>query len=78
MVPAMEKREDTAIRIEKLEFLVAHLQKSFDELNMVVFTQQREIDQLRRAANRMEEGYRGLLEADRAPRSLTDDRPPHY
>ena len=42
----MEKREDPAIRIEKLEFLVAHLQKSFDELNMVLFTQQRERDSI--------------------------------
>jgi hypothetical protein len=60
MVPAMEKREDPAIRIEKLEFLVAHLQKSFDELNMVVFTQQRELDQLRRVGQSHGRGVSGL------------------
>ncbi len=65
-------------RITHLEVVIAHLQQSFDELNKVVFQQQRELDQLRRLASRLEDGYRGLLEAERTPRMLSDEKPPHY
>jgi len=65
-------------RITHLEIVIAHLQQAFDELNKVVFQQQRELDQLRRLASRLEDGYRGLLEAERTPRMLSDEKPPHY
>ncbi len=65
-------------RIEHLEFLVAHLQKLYDDLNKVVYDQQRTIEVLRNRTSQLDQSYQTLLEADRVPRSLGDDRPPHY
>ncbi len=70
--------KSTDQRVEHLEFLVAHLQKLYDDLNKVVFDQQRTIEVLRGRVKQLDQGYESLLEADRAPRSLADDRPPHY
>ncbi|XZE35892.1 SlyX family protein [Pirellulaceae bacterium SH501] len=69
---------DNTQRIEHLEFLVAHLQNLYDELNKVVFRQQTELDALRNHFMRLDHGYQSLLESDRSPRTLADDRPPHY
>lgn len=65
-------------RVAHLEFLVAHLQKQYEDLNKVVYDQQRTIDLLRNRLSHLDHSYQSLLESDRAPRSLADDRPPHY
>jgi uncharacterized coiled-coil protein SlyX len=65
-------------RVENLEVLLSHLQKAHDELNMVVYGQQKEIDLLRQAVAKLTSNYDSLLESDRAPRTIHDDRPPHY
>lgn len=72
----MSKSE--AERVEHLEFLVAHLQKLYDDLNRVVYDQQRTIDTLRNRLSQLDQSYQSLLESDRVPRTLADDRPPHY
>ena len=65
-------------RVEHLEFLVAHLQKQYDDLNKVVYAQQRTIELLRNRLSHLDQNYQSLLESDRVLRSLADDRPPHY
>jgi uncharacterized coiled-coil protein SlyX len=69
---------DNTQRIEHLEFLVTHLQKLYEELNKVVFRQQSELDALRNHFVRLDVGYQSLVESERTPRTLADDRPPHY
>ncbi|XZE44035.1 SlyX family protein [Pirellulaceae bacterium SH467] len=69
---------DNIQRIEHLEFLVTHLQKLYEELNKVVFRQQSELDALRNHFVRLDVGYQSLVESERTPRTLADDRPPHY
>ncbi|WP_409994290.1 SlyX family protein [Pirellula sp. SH-Sr6A] len=54
------------------------MQKLYEELNKVVFRQQTELDALRNHFLRLDVGYQSLLESDRSPRTLADDRPPHY
>ena len=69
---------DNIQRIEHLEFLVTHLQKLYEELNKVVFRQQSELDALRNHFVRLDVSYQSLVESERTPRTLADDRPPHY
>lgn len=57
--------------------LVTHLQQQFEELNSVVLTQQSAIDELRREILRLESALEQSLTAE-PPRSLEDERPPHY
>lgn len=65
-------------RSENLEFVLTHLQKSYDELSLVVFNQQKEIELLRQSVAKLNTSLQGLIESDRSPRTLEDDRPPHY
>lgn len=65
-------------RLENLEFVLTHLQKSYDELSLVVFNQQKEIELLRQSVAKLNTSLQGLIESDRSPRTLEDDRPPHY
>jgi uncharacterized coiled-coil protein SlyX len=69
---------DESKRLENVEFALTHLQKAYDELNLVVFSQQKEIDLLRQALSKLNSSLQSLQESDRVPRSLEDDRPPHY
>lgn len=65
-------------RLQNLEFVLTHLQKSYDELSLVVFNQQKEIELLRQSVAKLNTSLQGLIESDRSPRTLEDDRPPHY
>lgn len=69
---------DDTKRLQNLEFVLSHVQKSYDELSLVVFNQQKEIDLLRQSIAKLNSSLQGLIESDRSPRSLADDRPPHY
>jgi uncharacterized coiled-coil protein SlyX len=69
---------DDPKRLQNLEFVLTHLQKSYDELSLVVFNQQKEIELLRQSVSKLNSGLQSLAESDRSPRSLADDRPPHY
>jgi uncharacterized coiled-coil protein SlyX len=69
---------DDPKRLQNLEFVLTHLQKSYDELSLVVFNQQKEIELLRQSIAKLNSSLQGLIESDRSPRTLEDDRPPHY
>lgn len=65
-------------RIENLEFVVSHLQKTIDDLNDAVLQQHRKIDMLARQMEQAKSVVQSVLNADNTPRSLADDKPPHY
>ena len=66
-------------RFEALETLTMHLQNDFEQLNEVILKQQAEIQELQSQLVRLE----GRLDeqaatASESPRTLEDDKPPHY
>ena len=65
-------------RIQELEFVVTHIQKTVEELNTAMLLQQRTIDVLCRQLEQAKSDVRAMLGADTSPRSLADDKPPHY
>ncbi len=65
-------------RIQELEFVVTHIQKTVEELNTAMLLQQKTIDVLCRQLEQAKSDVRSMLGADSSPRSLADDKPPHY
>jgi SlyX protein len=65
----------TEQRIDALEVKYAHLEVLVQELSSVIWTQQRELDQLREHVRQLKDksgGDPGLVDASRT------DLPPHY
>ena len=65
-------------RIQELEFVVTHIQKTVEELNAAMLLQQKTLDVLCRQLEQAKSDVRSMLGADNSPRSLADDKPPHY
>ncbi len=65
-------------RIEELEFVVTHLQKTVDDLNTAMLLQQKKVDIICRQLEQAKSDVRSMMGADNSPRSLADDKPPHY
>ncbi len=65
-------------RIQELEFVVTHLQKTVDDLNTAMLLQQKKVDIICRQLEQAKSDMRSMMGADNSPRSLTDDKPPHY
>lgn len=65
-------------RIQELEFVVMHLQKTVEDLNSALVLQQKTIDVLCRQLEQAKSDIRSGLSGDSSPRSLADDKPPHY
>lgn len=65
-------------RIEKLEFVVAHLQETVDDLSQLIIDQQKQMDSIARQLVQAKQDIRSALSSDSAPRTLADDKPPHY
>ena len=63
-------------RLEKLESKLALTEDLVDELNKLVYKQQRQIEQLQREVVRLQEQVESTLPQER--RSLLDEVPPHY
>jgi SlyX protein len=63
-------------RIETLEFKVAHLERALQELNDVLYRQQRELDTLRDRNQQLIEQVQQL--EDRAGDPNAVEIPPHY
>jgi len=64
-------------RLQELEIVVMHLQKMVEDLNEAVLLQHRKIDILSRQLEQAKDEVRSVLGSD-SPRSLADDKPPHY
>ena len=74
--PSFQDRQDQ--RIEELEFVVTHLQKTVEDLNTALLLQQKKIDILCRQLEQAKCDVRSMMGADTSLGSLEDDKPPHY
>lgn len=63
-------------RIEKVESKLALAEDLLDELNKLVYKQQRQIEQLQRELVRLQEQVESSVPNE--PRRLMDEIPPHY
>lgn len=70
---------DTSLagRVVELESLITHLQFELQQMSSVVVGQAEELARLRGLIDRMEVRI-GELTDESAPRTLEDDKPPHY
>lgn len=75
----MAHQQDLEARIDRLETALAHHQRDYDALNDVVTKQANDLDRLRATLRRMTERIDTLqTAAETTPRTLEDDKPPHY
>lgn len=76
--PQDEPIASISSRMTELEGLFTHLQKTVQELDQVVLAQQRRLEVLEARVLRLAAGIEALAGASEPPRTLEDDRPPHY
>lgn len=65
-------------RIEKLEFVVAHLQSHIDDLNEVIVRLSKQLDRLERENTGLRQDQQVLRQIVDTSQSLPHERPPHY
>jgi SlyX protein len=65
-------------RMTELEGLFTHLQRTVQELDQVVLAQQRRIEVLEAQVLRLAAGLEALSGSSEPPRTMEDERPPHY
>ncbi|MEQ1825141.1 MAG: SlyX family protein [Pirellula sp.] len=65
-------------RVQELEFIVAHLQNTVDDLNQAILLQQKKIELLARQIDQAKSFVESAMSSDNSTRSLADDKPPHY
>lgn len=65
-------------RNRELESRYTHLQRTVEELSGVVVDQGRKIDSLERKLEAFARQLGVLADRDQEPRTLEDDKPPHY
>jgi uncharacterized coiled-coil protein SlyX len=63
--------------LEQIETKIAYLERTTVELSDVVFRQHREIQALQAQVNALQERL-NAVQAEEAPRSPDQERPPHY
>lgn len=75
----MADERDLVARVTHLEVALAHQQRDYETLNLVVTEQANQIDRLSRSLRRLTERIEALqAAAEAAPRTLEDEKPPHY
>ena len=67
-----------AQRITDVEAHLAHLQKINDELSAVIFEQQKQITAMEKQISQLQARLGDIEFQQEEPRTLEDDRPPHY
>jgi uncharacterized coiled-coil protein SlyX len=65
-------------RIEKLEFIVAHLQSHMDDLNEVVVRMSKQLERLEREHGGLRQDQQALRQIVDTNQSLPHEKPPHY
>jgi uncharacterized coiled-coil protein SlyX len=65
-------------RMQELEFVLTHLQKTVDDLNAAMLLQQKTLDVACRQLERAKSDIRSIAGADDSPTSPADEKPPHY
>lgn len=69
---------DAADRLTRLEELIAHLERTQENLSQVLIEQQKRLEILEASLGRHLEEWSSHLEETRTPRSPLDEKPPHY
>ena len=62
----------------QMQETMSHMQRDVEQMHEVMIAQQQELELLRREIQRLDGLLDGLDSPDDAPRTLEDDRPPHY
>lgn len=65
-------------RLNDLESKLMYLQKDYDALNETVLENTRRLEQLTMEIARLNVQLRSQVDAAEQPRSLEDEKPPHY
>ena len=73
---AMDKPQDTDLRLTELEIKASFTEDLLDQLNQIIVRQQRQIDLMLREISRLNQ-QGGASDAP-GTRSLRDELPPHY
>jgi len=73
----MHPRKPTDKRFETLEVKLAFHEQTLQELDDLIYAQQRQIDSLRDSCRRLKQQIEGLSQ-DPAQVEAVDERPPHY
>ncbi len=76
--PTPNDVERLAARVAELEGLFLHLQRTLGELDQVVLTQQRQIDQVERRLAALGSEVTTISGALADERKPEDEKPPHY
>lgn len=71
-------RKELEERQADLESRYTHLQRVVETLNEVVIEQAKQLDQLHRKFHQLTNQLEPLLQAGAEPRTLEEDKPPHY
>lgn len=75
-MPATPHDDATARRIEALEIKASYAEDLLDQLNLVIYRQQQQIDSLVQQLVQLRQQVPGP--GDAGARSLRDELPPHY
>ncbi len=73
----MTSNDRDSDRMTELEFSMMHLQKDFESLNEVVLQNGKRMDELKSLIQRLSDRLDASLDPAE-PRSLEDEKPPHY
>ena len=73
----MDDNEKNTNRLTDLESSLMHLQSDFDSLNEIVLENSRRLDKLSAMIQRLTDRIDSAGD-DELPRSLEDEKPPHY
>ena len=77
MAAATREPIDPNSRITDLEIKITYLEETVQELNKIVFRQQRRMDQLEGSVKTLQERI-GELEENKQAGDLPHEKPPHY
>ncbi|WP_213957265.1 MULTISPECIES: SlyX family protein [unclassified Variovorax] len=72
----MEQPQDVIRRLNELEIKASYADDLLDQLNMVIYRQQQQIDSLVEQVALLRQ--QGAEAGTGAPRNLRDELPPHY
>ena len=70
--------KDPEERLTELEIQIAHVQRTYDQLNEVVTEQTLEIDRLQRRLGRLADQLERMKAKPEMPPDPLDEKPPHY
>ena len=74
----MTDKSDEKSRIEDLQVKVAFLEESLSQISDEFFTQQKELEEVKKQRILLDEKLRNLQNTDQEHIDIVDEKPPHY